>query len=217
MSVRARLLKKTAQSWSLALLCCLAFSTSSLAQQAPGWSRGQQSLALSYGDCVRRAPAALQAEGYRVDYAAGDFAVGVKQVHTAIVICSPAPDGKMLVHIVVASNGEGGGNERQCLQAQMEQPGASRCGGSATGAQASRWLYQDGGYTDTQVFYANGTAGSLSSADAKATWQVANGQLVVRWWNGWTNWYTWDPSAPRLSGVAIGPSGERHQITLTRQ
>ena len=68
-------------------------------------------------------PAALQAEGYRIDNVSGDFAVGIKNVHTAVVICSPAPDAKMLVHVVVASNGEGGGSERQRLQAQMDRPG----------------------------------------------------------------------------------------------
>jgi hypothetical protein len=92
--------------------------------QAPGWSRGQQNLAITYDDCLRRAPEALQAESYRIDYDAGDFAVGIKGVHTAVIICSPAPDAKILVHIVVASNGDGGGVERQRLQAQMDRSGS---------------------------------------------------------------------------------------------
>jgi hypothetical protein len=100
----------------------LFFAPAALAQ-APGWSRGQQDLAITYDECMRRGPAALQAEGYRIDYNAGNFAVGIKNVHTAVIICSPAPDSKMLVQIVVASNGEGGGTERQQLQARMEQPG----------------------------------------------------------------------------------------------
>lgn len=96
--------------------------------QAPGWSRGQQNLALTYDDCVRRMPAALQAEGYSRDpNSGGNFVAGTKAVHTAVIICSPAPEAKMLVQIVVASNGDGGGRERQCLQAEMERPG-SGCG-----------------------------------------------------------------------------------------
>jgi hypothetical protein len=97
--------------------------------QAPGWSRGQQNLALSYDDCVRRMSEALQAEGYNKDgNSGGNFVAGTKAVHTAVIICSPAPEAKMFVQIVVASNGDGGGRERQCLQAEMERPG-SGCGG----------------------------------------------------------------------------------------
>jgi len=98
--------------------------------QAPGWSRGQQLLAITYDECVRRAPAALQTEGYRIDYAAGAFAVGIKDVHTAVIMCNAAPEGKIWVNIVVASNGDGGGDQRQRLQARMEQPAQ---GGSAGG------------------------------------------------------------------------------------
>jgi hypothetical protein len=70
-------------------------------------------------------PVALQNEGYSRDAnSGGNFVAGSKGVHTAVIICSPAPDSKMLVQIVVASNGDGGGLERQRLQAQMEQPSA---------------------------------------------------------------------------------------------
>ena len=101
---------------------------------APGWSRGQQNLALSYQDCVGRMSKALQAEGYGQDpNSGGNFVAGSKGVHTAVIICGPAPENKMLVQVVVASNGDGGGRERQCLQAQMEQPGASRCGANNDG------------------------------------------------------------------------------------
>jgi len=114
---------------SLIGILMFCFSATSTFAQAPGWSRGQQSLAISYDECMRRAPAALSAEGYRRDdQPGGNFAVGIKDVHTAVIICSPAPDAKMLVHIVVASNGDGGGTERQRLQAQMERPGSVSAG-----------------------------------------------------------------------------------------
>ena len=84
------------------LLLCLSANTSFA--QAPGWSRGQQNLALSYDDCVGRMPVALQNEGYSRDAnSGGNFVAGSKAVHTAVIICSPAPDSKMLVQIVVAS------------------------------------------------------------------------------------------------------------------
>ena len=94
--------------------------------QAPGWSRGQQLLAISYDDCVRRASQSLESAGYRIDHAAGAFAVGQKSVHTAVITCNAGPEGKLWVNVVVASNGEGGGLERQQLQALME---GSRTGG----------------------------------------------------------------------------------------
>jgi hypothetical protein len=192
--------------------------SSMIQAQAPGWSRGQQNLAISYDECVRRMPAALQAEGYNRDgNSGGNFVAGYKAVHTAVIICSPAPEAKMLVQIVVASNGDGGGRERQCLQAQMEQPGASsKCGGNAAGANGTRWLYRDGGFSDLQIFYADGRAGSEGNAEAHAAWSMEGTELVVKWWNGWTNRYRWNDSG-QLSGMAIGPSGERHSITLTRQ
>ena len=68
------------------LLVCAA-ATSSLAQ-TPGWSRGQQLLPITYDQCVSRASQALQAEGFRIDHAAGDFAVGIKEVHDDIWLVS---------------------------------------------------------------------------------------------------------------------------------
>jgi hypothetical protein len=88
--------------------------------QSPGWSRGQQLLPIGFDDCVRRASQSLQAEGYAVEYAAGAFAVGRKGVHTGVITCNASPDGKQWINVVVASNGEGGGSERERLQVRME-------------------------------------------------------------------------------------------------
>lgn len=90
--------------------------------QSPGWSRGQQLLTITYDECVRRASQALQADGHNIDYAAGAFAVGRKDVHTSVIMCNAAADGKQWANIVVASNGEGGGAVRERLQALMERP-----------------------------------------------------------------------------------------------
>jgi hypothetical protein len=90
----------------------------------PGWSRGQQELPITWEECVKRAGAALQGEGYRVDQPS-PFAVGLKGQHTAVIMCNPAPANKQWVNIVVASNGEGGGTERQRLQARMEGSAAN--------------------------------------------------------------------------------------------
>lgn len=183
--------------------------------QAPGWSRGQQNLAITYDECMRRAPAALQTEGYRRDdQPGGDFAVGIKGVHTAVIICSPAPEAKMLVHIVVASNGGGGGTERQRLQSQMERPST---GGGGGGAWTGNWIYRDGGFSDTHIFYEDGTVRSPSNSNVTAKWSVEGNELVVRWSHGWINRYQLPGVSGRLSGTAYGPSGEKRAITLSRQ
>jgi hypothetical protein len=198
------------------MLCVLVLSCSATVAfaQAPGWSRGQQNLAITYDECVRRAPAALQAEGYRRDDSpGGNFAAGIKGVHTAVIICSPAPDAKMLVHVVVASNGDGGGSERQRLQAQMERSGTAGGGGGIAGS----WTYRDGSFSDTHVFAADGTVHPPSNPNVTAKWSVEGGELVVRWTNGWINRYRLPGVSGQLSGTSYGPSGERRAITLTRQ
>jgi len=121
--------------WSL-LTTFVIFGSATLSfAQAPGWSRGQQDLAISYDDCLRRASAALTAEGHRIDYAAGNFAVGITGVHTSVIICNPLAAVRNAVNIVVASNGEGGGALRERLQARMSgiQPPAPGGGGGGAG------------------------------------------------------------------------------------
>lgn len=168
------------QSSLCALLLCLAAYTSFA--QAPGWSRGQQNLAITYDECMRRAPAALQAEGYRIDYNSGNFAVGIKDVHTAVIICSPAPEAKMLVHIVVASNGEGGGIEREKLQAQMERPGARQPGGSCSTPDFfnTTFVWNDNGRDlGTIKFHRDGRA-EVTWINVTHTWRTdRNGDLMV--------------------------------------
>lgn len=117
---------------------------------APGWSRGQQELAITWDECVKRANGALQAESYRIDQAQ-PFMVGIKGQHTALIMCNPSPNQKTWVNIVVASNGEGGGVERQRLQARMDgqapaqppgppQPPAPPSGGTGReGCQGANW------------------------------------------------------------------------------
>jgi len=121
---------------------------------------------------------ALQNEGYTKDgNSGGNFVAGTKAIHTAVIICSPAPESRMLVQIVVASNGDGGGRERQCLQAQMDQPGPSRCGysggpgpsGQSGCGLGSRWQESEEGWTalwtrrgTSNVFDVYSTKGSLT-------------------------------------------------------
>jgi hypothetical protein len=181
--VTRRLLNNVCPRASLCVLVICVGACASFAQ-APGWSRGQQLLAITYDECLRRAPQALQAEGYRIDYAGGNFAVGIKNVHTAVVICNPAPDAKLVVNTVVASNGEGGGTERQRLQTQMERPGAVR--GRNNSFTSWTWAYAPPGQEPevhgTVKLFGDGKA--ESSDGNSGTWGRAGNYITIKWKTG---------------------------------
>lgn len=190
----------------------LCFSASSTFAQAPGWSRGQQTLAISYDECMGRAPAALAAEGYRRDdEPGGNAAVGIKGVHTAVIICGPAPDARMLVNIVVASNGDGGGAERQRLQAQMDRAGSGQRPSSCTAPDflntAFEWI-DNGRSLGVINFFREGTARQTWLTGASVTWRTdANGDLLINT-NG-TTWVTrlkYDPTTCAFRGTRDGTS-----------
>lgn len=114
----------------VSLLVTAAFSLR-LAAQNPAASRGEQLLSVNQEECMRRARAALQAEGYTF-LTSGTYSsiFGGKSIHTAGILCNPAPEGRMWVNIVVASvsnNENVPGAERVRLQGRMEsaptQPG----------------------------------------------------------------------------------------------
>ena len=163
------------------LLVCAA-ATSSLAQ-TPGWSRGQQLLPITYDQCVSRASQALQAEGFRIDHAAGDFAVGIKEVHTAVIMCNPGPEGKMWANIVVASNGEGGGSLRERLQAQMEKPGTVSAGGGDPVLGGWVWAFAPPGQPlvdhGAVTFNPDGTI--KWSGGSQGSWRKSGNTYTLKW------------------------------------
>lgn len=80
-------------------------------------------------------------------------------------------------------------------------------------AFAGKWTYHDNssGYTVEQSFDTNGNG----HADVTCTYTLEANQIVLHWSNGWTNFYPL-PVTNTMSGTAVGPNGERHNITLTR-
>ena len=204
-------------------LFALAFFTfASSASAQPSMSRGEQLLPISYNECIQRAEKSFLAEGWVNLGKGGAFVNAFKENNGAYIMCNVAPENKIWVNIVVASNSGNAnvpGAQRVCLQAQMDQPGASRCGATESGTTGggTTWRYRDGGFTDIQIFLPNGTAKSESNREASGTWSTEGGELVVKWWNGWVNRYPWNSSASKLTGIALGPSGERSSVTLERQ
>jgi len=166
-------------------IALLLFAASAAQAQAPGWSRGQQNLSITYDECLRRIPLALQGEGYRIDNISGDFGVGIKNVHTAVIICSPAPESKMFVHVVVASNGEGGGIERQRLQARMEGNAPSSTGDTSI-VGVWTWAYAPPGQqpVDHGTVTASADGSVKSSAGDSGSWRRSGSSITLTWTNG---------------------------------
>ncbi len=90
--------------------------------EAPSWSRGEQLLPITFDDAIARAERALKSEGYVNLFRHTNFIAGYKDLHTAVIMCNNAPDGKQWINIVVTSitNDSGiPGREREKLQSQM--------------------------------------------------------------------------------------------------
>ena len=118
-------------SFLFALMLC--FFTVPLRAQNPVASRGEQLFSFNQEECMSRARSALKAEGYTF-LTSGTYSsiFGGKAIHTAGILCNPAPEAKMWVNIVVASISNDmniPGAERVKLQERMEQSGTTRgCG-----------------------------------------------------------------------------------------
>jgi hypothetical protein len=88
------------------LFLCFGLCLLTVNAQAPAASRGIQLLPVTADDCMRRARTALEGEGFTIiDPVGPDHYYGRKQNHTAVIMCSPAPDGKMWANVIVATSG----------------------------------------------------------------------------------------------------------------
>ncbi|MCK6685526.1 MAG: hypothetical protein L6R30_24265 [Thermoanaerobaculia bacterium] len=111
--------------------------------QSPAWSRGVQSLSVSYDECVNRARRALEAEGFSVSTQGGDgrndfHFGGSKGLHSAVITCDSAPNNSTWVNVFVASQSLDGsvpGAERVRLQQRMANP----AGGTSQGGGLGNW------------------------------------------------------------------------------
>ena len=133
-----------AQQIGLALTLCGAITC--LAQ--PVMSRGQQQLPVNYAECLNRARQALKNAGFTVS-GAGNFAQGFKEASGTYITCNEIPGSGTVVNIFVASiaNDDGvPGSLRQCLQAQMANPGSpSACATGGCGL-GTRWEETEEGW-----------------------------------------------------------------------
>jgi F5/8 type C domain len=99
----------------------------------PSMSRGQQELPVGNAECLRRAGAAMAAEGFSPG-GAGNFAQGFRGDSGAYIICNDSSAQQSVVNIVVASLSQDSGvpgSVRQALQARMAGAVPGGGGGSA--------------------------------------------------------------------------------------
>lgn len=114
------------QRFLFAVMIAVAFAGPVLAQ--PAMSRGEQLLSINYDECMRRAQAALSAEGYSGINPGGAFVYAKKGINGVYIMCNVAPESKTWVNIVVATVAEDSnipGAERVKLQGRMEQGAGS--------------------------------------------------------------------------------------------
>ena len=167
-------MKKITLSTVFLVVAVLGIAASGFGQN-PTASRGEQLLAIDQGECMKRARSALLAEGYTF-LTAGTYSsiFGGKSIHTAGILCNPAPENKMWVNIVVASVSTDmnlPGAERVKLQGRME---------ASAGGAAIDWGAQVNGIGGRQI-------GSRYTFTCKG-----GGSLSERLWG--TDLYTDDSS-----------------------
>jgi hypothetical protein len=110
--------------------------------QSPAYSHGTQPLRNGYEECLGRAEAALNAEGFRVDDRDEEWRGGSKGAMRAEIVCTHRGDDSSSAHILVVGNSAGGSpdNERARLQQRMEPEGSRPIRVSATSENLiGRW------------------------------------------------------------------------------
>jgi hypothetical protein len=183
---KTRPYQRTVRCGFLLALAFFALASSALAQ--PTMSRGEQLLPISYNECMRRAEQAYIAEGWVNIGKGGAFVSAFKENNGAYITCNVAPENKTWANIFVASNsGDGGvpGGQRVCLQKQMEQPGASKCG-NAGNDQFTTWTWAVGAPGQSLevhgavTLWANGRA-KWSGDGREGMWSRAGDRVVINW------------------------------------
>jgi hypothetical protein len=144
----ARAYQRTVRCGLLLVLPFFALASSAAAQ--PAMSRGEQLLPISYNECIQRAEQAYLAEGWVNIGKGGAFVSAFKENNGAYIMCNVAPENKVWVNIVVASNsGDGNvpGGERVKLQRRMDQAVSGAVSGGC--GLGTRWVENEEGWTAT--------------------------------------------------------------------
>ena len=152
---KARAYRRTVGCGFLFALAFFTLASSAAAQ--PAMSRGEQLLPISYNECIQRAEQAYNAEGWVNIGKGGAFVNAFKENNGAYIMCNVAPENKIWVNIVVASNSGNSnvpGAERVCLQTQMERPGngcAKPKPPVSTGTCTFQYTYWDGAHWTARI------------------------------------------------------------------
>lgn len=131
--------------FSIRALCLLLFMTAGcLTSHAAAWSRGRLVIEMSDDESNARAQNALQTQGFKsTNPNNGDFWVGYKDNHTAFITMNDFPPNRVIVNIIVISEGEQNGAVpgalREALERLMQQPAMQQQGMANVINLAGNW------------------------------------------------------------------------------
>lgn len=156
----------------------IAMSVAATAMFAPhasalSLSRGQQTLDVSYQECLRRAHAAFVAEGFNAQASQGaSFVGGFLGSSGGYITCNPLSDARMIVNVFVASEGTSDPNVPGAFRARLQQRMASEAApplpppAPQQAALTGGWSWQagcpEGGYNGRFTLGSFGADGSFT-------------------------------------------------------
>jgi hypothetical protein len=171
--------------WRSCSLLILLFVLTATAAAGPAISRGELLLQISGDECMRRALTAFQSEGYAPTLQGANLYLGQKDIHSAYIMCNAAPEGKIWVNIVVASEAQQGtvpGAERVKLEKRM-----SSAASTAT-IQKSCWRWdvelKNGSRVDAILVMTSDGKARFDKWGLDGTWTANGQQYYFDWGRG---------------------------------
>lgn len=145
--------------WLCGLVIAMGVAVAGAASAQPAISRGEQYVGIGYQECMDRARAAFQSQGWVNIGSGGSYVNAFKGESGAYITCNESPAGRTIVNIFVASNSPNSGAERVALQTAMGSTGSPpiAAGPAPIAGRSFSWI-DNGRSNGTIQFSANGTA-----------------------------------------------------------
>lgn len=196
--------------WLCGLVIAMGVVVTGEAWAQPAVSRGEQYFNIGYQECMDRARAAFQSQGWVNIGSGGSYVNAFKGESGAYITCNESPAGRTIVNIFVASNSPNSGAERVALQTAMGSgaPPVVDAGPAPIAGRSFTWI--DNGRTNGTIqFAANGTAViDWYEQYRNQVWRIDGCcALIVSTLDGaYVTRLTWDPQQKAYVGVRDGSS-----------
>lgn len=191
--------------WLCGLVIAMGVTFTGVAWAQPAVSRGEQIFSINYQDCMARARAAFQSQGWVNIGEGGSYVNAFKGESGAYITCNESPAGRTIVNIFVASNSPNSGAERVALQSAMNSspPPPIAAGPAPIAGRSFTWM--DNGRSNGVIqFAANGTATiDWYEQYRNQVWRIDGCcALIVSTLDGaYITRLTWDPQQGAYVGV----------------